>query len=414
MLLSDATQIRMADQIMIEEHAFAGILLMETAGRKSTEFILQHFPNQNLYLVLAGPGNNGGDGLVIARYLKLAGKNVRILMSHPAEKYKGDAKINFDALKGANVPMGEWGKVEIPEIKPGDAAVLLIDALLGTGVKSEVRGTIADMLTHFRPLDLPCIAIDLPSGHFADTGAAPPQSGLRAQHTLTFQLPKIAHYVYPAAESCGEVHAVDIGIWPQVVRALGIRRHLLDQATCAAFLAARPTEGHKGTFGHVLSIGGSARYAGAIALTGHAALHIGAGLSSVFAPEATRTALFETGPEVMLAATSDSSLQPQDVAACRAFMDERGIQTLAIGPGMESGPEQASFLRALLLGMRAPAVFDADALNLIAQHPKFLDLLPNGSILTPHPGEMGRLAPEGPYCKTHRLEAAEAFAQSSG
>lgn len=407
MLIANTEQIRAADRNMIEGCNFPGLLLMETAGRKAAEFILETYLDMEGYLILTGPGNNGGDGLVIARYLHLAGKDVHVRTSHDPSRFKGDARANFRALEDSGVAIGKWNGHAVTGFPDDAERILIIDALLGTGVTGKVRGNIKEILEGFRDTPFPVVAIDLPSGLSADTGALINEP-LRAAYTLTFQLPKIGHYVTPAADACGEVVTIDIGIWPAIIDGLGIRRQLMTGAQVRAWYAARPVSGHKGTFGHALLIGGSRRYAGAIALAAHAALHMGAGLSSVFAPSAVSAALFGIGPEVMLEGQDGNCLSKDHIKDAVRMLKK--APTLGVGPGMGTEEMTADFLRLLLLTADHPLVLDADALNLIAAHPNMWKDVPAGSILTPHPGEMKRLT--GAKVKpAQRLAVAEEFAQ---
>ncbi|MEL6593468.1 MAG: NAD(P)H-hydrate epimerase, partial [Bacteroidota bacterium] len=210
MLLANAAQIRRADQIMIEQYQFPGILLMETAGRLATERILSLYPEQQSFLLLIGPGNNGGDGLAIARRLHVAGKQVKMIFSHPAERFQGDAQINYEITSRLPISTLLWSSDGAGEWESGFAErPVLIDALLGTGISDRLRGAIAEMIEYLSPLDLPTIAIDLPSGMDANTGFLLNQV-LMAEHCLTFQLAKLCHFVTPAANACGQVHVLDI------------------------------------------------------------------------------------------------------------------------------------------------------------------------------------------------------------
>lgn len=402
MRLANSSQIRRADQIMIEEMDFPGVLLMETAGRKSAEFILAQYPDREI-VILTGPGNNGGDGLVIARYLSLAGKKVQVWLSRNPDEYQGDARINFFALLGSDVEVDEWNQQNLPP------EALLIDALLGTGISASLRGTIAEMVAQYASHPGPVIAIDLPSGLDANTGHVL-NAVIPAEQTLTFQVPKICHAVTPAATHCGQTHVLDIGIWPSVMEQLGIQRTWLHPVWCQQHLKSRPLASHKGSFGHALLIGGSSRYAGAIALAGHAALHCGAGLASILGSPESRQASLALGPEVIVQCHSEGMLQPEDVELALEFA--RG-KTIGIGPGMEQEPAVLGFLEAFLAAQDKPLVLDADALNLLAGHPALMDSIPPNSILTPHPGEMKRLTGRDDV-NDFRLEITEELAQLTG
>lgn len=408
--LCTAQQIRRADQVMIEQMGFPGLILMETAGRKAAEWLLHRYPQASArFLVLAGPGNNGGDGLVIARYLHLAGRHVEVLLSHDPERYQGDALANWKALQGANLTVHAW-PCPIPGwIQQDQYGTVIIDALLGTGINSTVQGSIAEIIAAFSESKPAVVAIDLPSGLSADTGQVP-NAVVRADATLTFQAPKVCHHLTPAADACGEVVTLDIGIWPKVMQGLGIRRFLLNAEVCAGFYRERPDSGHKGTFGHALTVGGSRAYAGAIALSSHAALLAGAGLSTVFTTESARCAVLPNHPELMVRAWGD----PTTPWLTRDALPEllpllQGKNALAIGPGLGNEPDTCDLLRGLLEAWGRPLVLDADGLNLLASEPELWRFVPRGSILTPHPGEMARLLP-GRDIINRRLESAEHLA----
>lgn len=413
MLLADAAQIRRADQIMIEQYQFPGILLMETAGRLATERILALYPEQQCFLLLVGPGNNGGDGLAIARRLHLAGKTVKLWLSHAAERFQGDARINYEIVRPLPIPLQSW-QLEIKDTWSDGFTErpVLIDALLGTGIESTLRGTIAEMIAFFCPLSLATIAIDLPSGMDASTGFLLNEV-LPATHTLSFQLPKICHYVTPAANACGELHVLDIEIWPRVVEDLGIRRRVLDTDFAERLTLSRPSDSHKGTYGHVLLIGGSRNMAGAICLSAEASLRTGAGLCTVLCPSSCREILLSRVPEAMCVGVGPAErqhLQLEDLATIQALL--AGKAAIAVGPGLGTHPDTVALLKALLPLVELPIVLDADALNILAQWPNWEERLPAQSVLTPHPGEMRRLSKRDD-ANQYRLEIAEAMAQST-
>lgn len=406
--LANTAQIREADRIMIEENDFPGLLLMERAGRMAAELLLHHYPGHTCFLVLAGSGNNGGDGLVIARYLHLAGKEVRILFSHDPTRYVGDAALNYAIIR--HLPLSqtvfstETASQWLAEWAP---APVLIDALLGTGIHSAVRPPVAPIIDFFQDHSLPTVAIDLPSGLSADSGALP-NVPLRAAHTYTFHLPKVCHYVTPAAISCGQIHTLDIGIWPAVVSRLNIRRQLLDDVFFRAHARERQPDAHKGTMGHVLIVGGSRDMCGAIAMTAFAAMKSGVGLCTVFTPSACRNAVFSLVPEVMCASPAGQhpTLGPESIARFEQVLARKSA--VVIGPGMGEAAETLEFLRAVLPLIEVPVLLDADMLNLLSAHPDLWECLPERRVLTPHPGEMSRLFAGNAVDR--RLEAAEAFA----
>ncbi|MDX2286743.1 MAG: NAD(P)H-hydrate dehydratase [Bacteroidia bacterium] len=411
MLLATAAQIREADRLQIETRHTPGILLMESAGRLAAGRIRELYPERCAALVLAGPGNNGGDGLAIARHLHLAGWEVQVLLAREPERFAGDALINYRMLCELPVPVSRFGEERLDEVLESFALPpLLVDALLGTGIRDRLQGPVAELIAACAPLGLPVVAIDLPSGLDADTGRQLNEV-LAASHTLTFQLPKVCHAVTPASLACGEVHVLDIGIWPEVLEQLGIRREWLGAEHAARWHRAPRADSHKGTQGHVLLAGGSAAYAGAIALAGYAALRAGAGLATVLAPEACRWAVGSRAAELMHLAAPGQELGP---AAAPLLLEAlAGKQALVLGPGLGMSEAAAAFLEEVLPEVRVPLLLDADALNLLARHPHGWLRLPEQTILTPHPGEMARLTGWADVSQ-RRLEAAEMLAQERG
>ncbi|MDX2245663.1 MAG: NAD(P)H-hydrate dehydratase [Bacteroidia bacterium] len=410
MYLADSRQIRSADRILMEEKKLPGILLMEQAGKLSAETILARYPAQTSFLVLAGPGNNGGDGLVIARYLHLAGKDVKILFSHDPSRYQGDAAINYEIITHLPILKAIYGKEDTENAHIGfvDPPVL-IDALLGTGIESELRGSVAEVISEFARTNLPVIAIDLPSGLDASTGAVV-NAVLEAELTLTFQLPKVCHYITPAANLCGEVVVLDIGIWPEVVESLWIQRRLITETYFRSQYLRRKNDGHKGSYGHVLLVGGSRNMAGAITLAAMGCIHSGAGLCTVFTPDSCRQAVFSAVPEVMCVAVGDPGsayMMERDANLFREIL--AGKTAVVVGPGMGQHVETQAFLAAILPMIEVPLILDADALNILALRTDLWNYLPENTILTPHPGEMQRLTRRTDV-NERRLETVEELA----
>jgi len=418
MLLATSTQIREADRIQIQEHQFPSILLMEEAGRLATESILNAYPDRKEFLILAGPGNNGGDGLVIARHLFLQNKQVRIMLSHDPDRYTGDALINYRILNELGIPQLSWEESEIAiELETWDSSLVLIDTLLGTGIEKKLRSPILEIIQYFKKHHFDTVAIDLPSGLDASSGRLLNEP-LAAQHTFTFQLAKICNFVYPAASYCGKVEVLDIGLWPQVINRLGIKRELLQDSFVQKHYRGRGLNTHKGTFGHILVIGGSKAYAGAIAMTGFAALKAGAGLVSVFCPASCKHVCNTLSPELMCITGANSDfLVEEDINALKELIQK--ADALVIGPGMGQAPESRDFLKELLPQIQLASIWDADALNLLASDPTSLQNLAGSTVLTPHPGEMHRLLQSQKMhtdldVKTQRLESAESFAKRVG
>lgn len=409
MQLATSAQMRLADETQITRFATPGLLLMEHAGIAATAHILRQFPQVHTAMVLVGPGNNGGDGLVVARLLRRAGWQVQVLLAFPAERFVGDAKTMWQMVALMDIPCIVWHPAcELPLPSPAEsdeANTILIDALLGTGINSPLRGPIAEMIAAFRQSPLPVVALDMPSGLDASTGRLL-NTPLRTVLTVTFQVPKVCHAVFPAADYCGEVVVADIGIGQAALAAAEMRYTRADADWAKLQLQPRARDTHKGTYGHLLIAAGSQAMSGAAALAAMGAVHSGVGLCTVLTAEAARPVVLGHLPEAMCLAAGGHFLQ--DMAAIPAAL--AGKKAVAVGMGIGQQPETAQWLEALLRALQAdprPLVLDADALNLLAINSNWWKLLPPETVLTPHPGEFARLFPHAP---DGRLEAALALA----
>lgn len=407
MYLATAHQIRQADQIQIKEKQYPGLLLMEQAGRLCAEWLLTHFPDRPAFLIVAGSGNNGGDGLVIARYLHQAGKRVDLMLAHQDIRFQVDALINYRIVEHMpiSVHFYDAGKVQVLWDTYAQQPVV-VDALLGTGISQAVRAPIGPLMEEIRNLEAEVIAIDLPSGLNASSGQLLSEP-LKAYATLTFQVPKICHYVYPAAEYCGEIVVLDIGLWPEVMEQLGIERQVLTQTLISSWLKPRKKNEHKGSYGHVLVVGGSERMCGAIGLTALAGMKAGAGLCTVLTPEPCRQTVLNLVPEAMVVHQEGGHLNRQSTNYFETIL--KGKHAVVLGPGLGRTESTIRFLREIIPLIKVPLVLDADALNLIAQYEDLWSSMPRETVLTPHPGEMRRLS-LFEQINDQRLEVAEQFA----
>ncbi|MCI4667415.1 MAG: NAD(P)H-hydrate dehydratase [Bacteroidia bacterium] len=411
MLLANTAQIRRADEVMILEKKLPGILLMEEAGRKFTEAIFRDYPAQESFFIVVGPGNNGGDGLVIGRMLHLYGKEVQFFLSHPAERFTGDALINYQVIAEMPIPLVHFGEEELDSVASSfSTKPLLIDSLLGTGIQTGLREPMSLLIPQLKKLHLETVAVDLPSGLGAHTGEII-NDCLEANRTYTFQLPKICHAVMPAAKLCGEIEILDIGIWPEVIEQLEIKREFMDSAWANRHLVLRDTNSHKGNFGHLLLVGGSKDMPGAITMSTYAAMRTGLGLASVFCPEACTQTLLNHCPEAMCKGNMGDHLSPGSLHNWDKAL--AGKDAVLIGPGMGHTEETETFLKEILPRIQVPLIMDADALNILAANDDMWTLLPDSTIITPHPGEMRRLTGLE-NIQDRRLEVAERLAQDKG
>lgn len=391
MKLVGASEMRELDRRTIEEVGIPGVVLMENAGRGAADHLCRLFASLHPgpVLVLAGKGNNGGDGYVIARHLLNRGWHVQTLVTAALEAIRGDARIHLDALRrsGGDVAFAPHSKALAEALADQNNAALIVDALLGTGLTAEVRGLYAEAIDWVNGMPVPVVSVDIPSGIDADTGKICGRA-IRADLTATFALPKIGHAVQPGAALSGILEIVDIGIPAPLLRKAGDAHLLIDADEAEELLPGRPVMGHKGTFGHLLVVAGSTGKTGAAAMTAEGALRIGSGLVTLACPAAVQEVLAVKLTEAMTAPLSgESGDWAGDVEALL-----QGKNALALGPGLGEQEDIRALVRHLVADCPLPLVLDADGLNAIAEKPDVL-LKRTGAtaVLTPHPGEMARL-----------------------
>lgn len=396
MYLVTASEMQAMDRRTIESFGLPGRILMENAGRGATAFLLELFPDigSRKVGVIAGRGNNGGDGYVIARCLAHRGVDVTVFLLTDREHVSGDAAANLELLSPLGVPV-----VEIPDPAAFDAVRvsmrnrdLWVDAILGTGLRSEVRGYFRELIDFINSLGQPVFAVDVPSGLNADTGQ-PCGSCIRAYATVTFGFAKTGHFQFPGTELSGKLQVIDIGIPPHVVEEIAPRQFLLRERDVKNYINPRPPDSHKGRTGHLLVVAGAPGKTGAAALAALAAMRAGAGLVTLAAPRGINPILASTALEVMTAPLPEIEGGRLGMSAFESIRDLlNGKRCLAVGPGMGQAPETRELLRRLVLESNLPLVIDADGLNNLAGATAILGQRTAPVVLTPHPGEMARLA----------------------
>jgi NAD(P)H-hydrate epimerase len=373
-------------------------------------------------LILTGPGNNGGDGLVAAQRLARWGAEVSVYL--PVRRQEPDPLLEACFAAGCEVrsrdedPDGAWLASHVRR------AEAVVDAILGTGRARPLEGALARTLARVREEktrrpSLRTVAVDLPTGLNADTGELDPQT-LSADMTLVLGLPKRGHLALPGAEACGRMVLVDIGLPPDADRDASLG--LIDAASTRVALPERPLGGHKGTFGRALIVGGSQNYIGAPALAARAAARAGAGLVTIAAPASLTPSISALCPEATHNPLPDEGHLGflGGRLAADELLELPHYDGTTIGPGLGHTSTTALFLkRALYDGGESaelgPLVLDADALNILATMPSWWARLPQPAVLTPHPGEMGRLTGLSPaQVQADRLGLAQARAQEWG
>lgn len=413
-----AEQMREIDELTIKEVGIPGIVLMENAGRGAAEVIKRRYDlKRKNVLVLCGRGNNGGDGFVTARYLKNWGVEVKVCLLAEKESIKGDAKLNLEIwtkIGGTLVEIKEIQDIELVK-RCLDWAHLVVDAMLGTGAKKGLSPLFKSVIELVNSSGKPIVALDLPSGIDPTTGEVE-EMAVKADCTITFGMPKVGLVVYPGADYVGELELVDIGI-PKVLFEQRSGDHFLlePQELYTKVLGPRARDTHKGTYGHLLVVAGSRGKTGAATMVGEAALRIGAGLVTVAIPESLNPILEVKLTEVMTEPLPEEDGFLAKNALLRVFHLMEGKKALAVGPGLGVNEATKELICGLLKESHIPMVFDADAINCLAGNLEPLKTKKAPLILTPHPGEMGRLLGIGPSeVKAKKLELVRTLAEQYG
>jgi NAD(P)H-hydrate epimerase len=419
MYIVTAQEMKEMDRLTIESFGIPGIVLMENAARGATDALFRHFPNvHNMKVgVAAGRGNNGGDGFVVARYLSNAGVSVGVYLLSGREKVRGDAAANLKLLDRMKVPVHEIAGVDAfrsyqDGMKNCD---LWVDAMLGTGLASQVRGLFEQMIALLNGGGAPVLSVDIPSGLDSDTGK-PRGSCVRATVTVTFGLPKIGHVVFPGLEFVGKLEVVDIGIPPDVVDEVAPNHYLLTRSMIRGAFRARDAQSHKGSTGHLLVIGGSPGKTGAAIMTSQAAMRVGAGLVTLGLPESLNVAAESHLIEVMTEPLPENADHTLGLSAHQKVLRQLGSKNvLAIGPGMGTAKSTRNLVRRLIQTSKIPVVIDADGLNALVGGLSFLRKLKVPVVLTPHPGEMARLVGKtASKIQKNRIGEARRFSANYG
>lgn len=378
-------EVRNADAYTIAKEPIKSIDLMERAANQLYKWIKKRVDKRHRIRVFAGLGNNGGDGLVLARLLSEKGFSVEVYVIRYADKTSEDFHLNFERLaqcKDVNI-LEIKEKAELPDLSPND---LLVDAIFGSGLTRPVSGFIAEVIAHLNNCPATTMAIDVPSGLFANSSSTGNDFAIvRADHTLSFQFPKLAFLLPENDAFVGNWHVLNIGLHPDFINNVKVKNFLMKRRDIAPHLHQRGRFSHKGNYGHALLIAGCYGKMGAAVLASHACLRSGVGLLHTHIPTAGYKIMQTASPETML------SIDRYD----NYFSEVPNLDpytAIGIGPGLGMEKQSQMALKLLIQNYPNPIVFDADALNILAANKTWLSFLPKGSILTPHPKEFGRLA----------------------
>jgi NAD(P)H-hydrate epimerase len=390
-----AEEMRAIDGRCTIEYGIPSLLLMENAGAGTVREMERAFADlgRRAVAVLCGKGNNGGDGFVIARHLANRGAPVRAFLFARGEDLRGDARTNFEIAMRMGIPVRPvLGGDDRGALADGIArAGLLVDALLGTGAAGAPEGPLAEAVDLLNGSGTPVVAVDVPSGLGAD-GPAPAGPCVRATLTCTMALPKPSLLLYPGAAFAGEVRVVDIGTPRALLEDPALTRSVLEPCDVLPAFPPRDPDAHKGTYGHLLVVAGSAGKSGAAALCALAGLRMGAGLVTLAAPAGLHDTLAARHSEVMVEPLPETARR----TVARSALDRlrellEGKTAVALGPGLGTQEETVEVIRRLAAEVRLPMVVDADGINAFAGRMDLLARAPAPRVLTPHPGEASRL-----------------------
>lgn len=405
-----ASQMAEMDRFTIEDLEIPGVVLMENAGRGIVQAALSIIgePRDKVVHVYCGPGNNGGDGYVVARHLLNMGACVHTFVLTSRDKIKGDALTNLQILENMNHPIKFIEKIPAPPARTPD---LVVDALLGTGVKGALRGLFAEMVEFINSLAAPVLAVDIPTGVNADTGTVDGPA-IRATATATMALLKRGLLFSPGREHAGQVHIVDISMPPQVALLKDSNVRLVEKADIKALLPQRSPDAHKNKCGTVATVAGSTGFTGAAALSSEAALRAGAGLSYLCVPQSLN-AIYETKITEVITWPFDDADMGYLHSGCfnELIKPLRAQNVVAVGPGLGQHKKTAELVHLLLQELDKPLVLDADGLNVCAGHTGLIESYKGDKVLTPHPGELSRLIDvENKEIVANRIEIAREVA----
>jgi hydroxyethylthiazole kinase-like uncharacterized protein yjeF len=399
MKILSSEQIRALDVYTIQNEPIASIDLMERASVAFVKWFTDRFKPEKEVYIFCGPGNNGGDGLAVARLLALSHYAVRVFI-FSSDRYSQDFSVNLKRLKALVVPTTIISGEDIPSLPDG---AIVIDAIFGSGLSRPVQGLYADTIKTINESSVTRVAIDIASGLFCDANNPDPVK-VKADYTFTFQLPKLSLLLPQNEDYTGTWMVGDIGLDNGFIALQSSPFSYVDEEEIYSLIKPRKKFSHKGSYGKALILAGSLGMMGAAVLSGKACYRVGTGLVKFHTPKCGVQILQSGLPEAILSADPEENF-------ISTLPDLSSFNAIAAGPGWYEGPEAAKVLSELFKSTRVPLVLDAGALNVLSKNKGLLKLLPANSILTPHPGEFKRLA--GDFSDDYaRLDGLRKFSET--
>ncbi len=385
MKIFSAEQIKQIDEFTILNEPINSIDLMERAAMACLKRIMKLVSTEDDILIFCGKGNNGGDGLAIARLLLERAFNAEVLLINYTDKFSADAETNFNKLK-ATFPtkISEINSLADLKEKITHKNYIIIDALLGTGTNKAAEGLLKDAITFINANFQRVISVDMPSGLLADESSKDLDTIVRSSLTLSFQFPKLAFLVAENKNYVPEFEVLDIGLSAQAIHEQFTGYYYITKQEIASFLKPRNKFSHKGTYGHALLLAGSKGKSGAALISSKACLRSGAGLLTLHSNKSTTTALLNHLPEAM-------SIEDISEEFISEIDKPENYDAIGFGPGVGTNEETQTVLKKLLQYYTGKLIIDADGLNILSENKTWLEFLPPETILTPHPKEFERL-----------------------
>ena len=377
-------QIYEADQVTVERQKITMTELMERAGTEIFKWMHLKFRGTKVPIhVFCGIGNNGGDGLVVARHLIAQGYNVFVYVVNYSDKRSNDFLVNYERLKQVtnDSPKVLGSKEEFPEINAKD---IIVDAIFGIGLNRPAADWVKHLFEHFRASKAYTLSIDIPSGLYLEKVPEDEDGVVWANCTLTFQFPKLVFFLPETAKYTKQLEILDIGIDQDYIRNTTSNTDLVERQEALELYRPRDKFAHKGNLGHALIVGGSYGKIGAVVLACRAAMSSGAGLVTAYIPKCGYQVVQSAFPEAMVITDESENI----ITEIKYYIKASAI---GIGMGLGTDPQTVEALETFLKSNTKPLVVDADAINILSKHKDLLKLLPEQSVLTPHPGELKRL-----------------------
>jgi len=400
MQIFTSLQVKEIDRFTIENEPVTSIKLMERAATRFIQWFVSHFDAKHPVVVFAGPGNNGGDALAIARLLTERQYSVRVFMVSTGVALSADCAINLQKLSLYLHPEFIDGQ-SIPKLPYINRDEIIIDGIFGSGLNRPPEEPVASVIRHINQSGARVVSIDIPSGlRGEDNRSNPPENIIKATNTVSFEFPFLSFFMSENVKFTGEWDVISIGLHKEIIDQIKTPYSTIDDAAIRNLLIPREKFSHKGTFGHALVVAGRYGMMGAAVLCGKACLRGGAGLTSMFVPRKGYDIIQASVPEALLAAGSTEEYFD-------TLPELNSYQGIACGPAIGLSPTTARALHELILQARVPLVLDADALTILSENKKWIKELPPDSVLTPHPKEFDRLAGDSKDMYSRHLRQIE-------